>query len=107
MSQSFRLSSGGLIDRSCMLQAQFDGRALTGTMRTEAAWDELRLRLSDAGVRWAVSWTPRALQRRLIGDLRSCPIRELARLGESRHVLRALDLPRHPEQAFGGAPEHA
>jgi transglutaminase-like putative cysteine protease len=45
-------------------------RATTGTARTEAAWDELRLRLSDAGVRWATSWTPRALQRRLIGDLR-------------------------------------
>jgi hypothetical protein len=36
--------------------------------RVEAAWDELRERLEDLGVRWAVSWTPRALQQRLADD---------------------------------------
>jgi transglutaminase-like putative cysteine protease len=45
-------------------------RAVTGSLRTEAAWEELRQGLGDAGVRWAVSWTPRALQQRLITDLR-------------------------------------
>ena len=45
-------------------------RATTGAQRTEAAWEELRQGLGDAGVRWAVSWTPRALQQRLITDLR-------------------------------------
>ena len=45
-------------------------RAVTGSLRTEAAWEELRQGLGDAGVRWAVSWTPRALQRRLVTDLR-------------------------------------
>jgi transglutaminase-like putative cysteine protease len=45
-------------------------RAVTGSQRTEAAWEELRHGLGDAGVRWAVSWTPRALQRRLVSDLR-------------------------------------
>jgi transglutaminase-like putative cysteine protease len=45
-------------------------RAVTGAARTEAAWEDLRQRLGDAGVRWAASWTPRALQRRLITDLR-------------------------------------
>jgi transglutaminase-like putative cysteine protease len=34
----------------------------------EAAWDELRERLEDLGVRWAASWTPRALQVRLADD---------------------------------------
>ena len=29
-----------------------------------------------------------------------------AGLGEARHVLRALDLARHPEQVFGGPSEH-
>ena len=38
--------------------------------RAEAAWDELRQRLSDLGVRWAASWTPRALQARLADDYR-------------------------------------
>jgi hypothetical protein len=36
--------------------------------RVEAAWDELRERLEDLGVRWAASWTPRALQTRLVAD---------------------------------------
>ncbi len=44
------------------------GRASTAQARAEAAWDELRERLSDLGVRWASSWTPRALQRRLASD---------------------------------------
>ncbi len=44
--------------------------ATTGAQRTEAAWEELRQGLGDAGVRWAASWTPRALRQRLITDLR-------------------------------------
>jgi transglutaminase-like putative cysteine protease len=34
----------------------------------EAAWDELRERLEDLDVRWAASWTPRALQLRLADE---------------------------------------
>jgi transglutaminase-like putative cysteine protease/energy-coupling factor transporter transmembrane protein EcfT len=34
----------------------------------EAAWHDLRLGLSDLGVRWAASWTPRAVQQRLAGE---------------------------------------
>jgi hypothetical protein len=34
----------------------------------EAAWDDLRLGLSDLGVRWAASWTPRAVERRLLDE---------------------------------------
>ncbi len=45
-------------------------RAETRTERAEAAWDDLRERLSDLGVTWAASWTPRALQLRLVGDHR-------------------------------------
>jgi transglutaminase-like putative cysteine protease len=37
-------------------------------VRAEAAWDELREQLEDLGVTWAASWTPRALQLRLISD---------------------------------------
>jgi transglutaminase-like putative cysteine protease len=44
--------------------------ARTGAERVEAAWDELRERLEDLGVRWASSWTPRALQLRLVADHR-------------------------------------
>lgn len=44
-------------------------RAVSGPARVEAAWDDLRERLSDLDVGWASSWTPRALQRRLITDL--------------------------------------
>jgi transglutaminase-like putative cysteine protease len=44
--------------------------ARTATGRVEAAWDELRERLEDLGVRWASSWTPRALQLRLVADHR-------------------------------------
>ncbi|WP_088289343.1 DUF3488 and transglutaminase-like domain-containing protein [Kineosporia sp. A_224] len=43
-------------------------RAVTASARAEAAWEELRERLADLGVRWASSWTPRALQRRLADD---------------------------------------
>jgi len=45
-------------------------RARSPAARAEAAWDELRRGLADLGVRWAASWTPRALQRRLAGDYR-------------------------------------
>jgi transglutaminase-like putative cysteine protease len=34
----------------------------------EAAWNDLRLGLGDLGVRWAVSWTPRAVQQRLTDE---------------------------------------
>lgn len=40
-------------------------RVHSGTQAAEAAWDELRERLDDLGVRWARSWTPRALAHRL------------------------------------------
>jgi hypothetical protein len=43
-------------------------RATTRFRLAEAAWDDLRERLGDLGVGWATSWTPRALQRRLITD---------------------------------------
>jgi transglutaminase-like putative cysteine protease len=43
-------------------------RATSATGQAEAAWDDLRLGLSDLGVRWAAAWTPRAVQRRLAGD---------------------------------------
>jgi len=39
-----------------------------GAARVEAAWDEVREKLEDLGVRWAASWTPRALQVRLVSD---------------------------------------
>ncbi len=40
-------------------------RAATSRQRAETGWAELRDRLADLGVRWAPSWTPRALQGRL------------------------------------------
>jgi transglutaminase-like putative cysteine protease len=43
-------------------------RATSVPALAEAAWDDLRLSLSDPGVRWAASWTPRAVQRRLVDD---------------------------------------
>ncbi len=43
-------------------------RARTAAARAEAAWDDLRERLADLGVRWAASWTPRALADRLGRD---------------------------------------
>ncbi len=42
--------------------------ATTQGQLAEAAWDDLRERLGDLGVGWAASWTPRALQRRLVGE---------------------------------------
>jgi transglutaminase-like putative cysteine protease len=38
-----------------------------------AAWDDLRLGLSDLGVRWAASWTPRAVRQRLNDDYQLNP----------------------------------
>ena len=43
-------------------------RATSMPALAEAAWDDLRLGLSDLGVRWAASWTPRAVERRLLDD---------------------------------------
>jgi len=43
-------------------------RARTPAERAEAAWEDLRVRLQDLGVRWAASWTPRALQLRLVTE---------------------------------------
>lgn len=43
-------------------------RATSLSALAEAAWDDLRLGLSDLGVRWAAAWTPRAVQRRLVDD---------------------------------------
>jgi len=43
-------------------------RARTASAVAEAAWADLRDRLGDLGVGWTASWTPRALQRRLIMD---------------------------------------
>jgi hypothetical protein len=45
----------------------------TASALAEAAWDDLRLGLSDLGVRWAASWTPRAVQQRLLDDYRLEP----------------------------------
>jgi transglutaminase-like putative cysteine protease len=45
-------------------------RAGTRAQRAEAAWDDLRRRLSDLGVRWATSWTPRAMQIRVANEYR-------------------------------------
>jgi transglutaminase-like putative cysteine protease len=43
-------------------------RATSVPALAEAAWDELRLGLSDLGVQWAASWTPRAVEQRLLDD---------------------------------------
>jgi transglutaminase-like putative cysteine protease len=43
-------------------------RATSVPALAEAAWDDLRLGLSDLGVQWAASWTPRAVQSRLSDD---------------------------------------
>jgi hypothetical protein len=45
-------------------------RAETRTERAETAWDDLRERLTDLGVGWAASWTPRLLQQRLAQEHR-------------------------------------
>jgi transglutaminase-like putative cysteine protease len=43
-------------------------RATSVGALAEAAWIDLRLGLSDLGVQWAASWTPRALEKRLLDD---------------------------------------
>jgi len=45
-------------------------RAANGppAVRVEAAWEELRERLEDLDIPWAIFWTPRALQQRLATD---------------------------------------
>ena len=43
-------------------------RASSPVQRAEVAWEELRLSLLDLGVGWAASWTPRALQLRLVRE---------------------------------------
>lgn len=53
-------------------------RAGTAAQRAEAAWEELRLSLQDLGVRWAASWTPRALQLRLVRERGLDPAQEAA-----------------------------
>ncbi|GLY18586.1 transglutaminase [Kineosporia sp. NBRC 101677] len=48
-------------------------RAGTPPALAAAAWDDLRLGLSDLGVRWAASWTPRAVRQRLNDDYQLSP----------------------------------
>jgi transglutaminase-like putative cysteine protease len=48
-------------------------RATTVPGLAAAAWDDLRLGLSDLGVRWAASWTPRAVRQRLNDDYQLNP----------------------------------
>jgi transglutaminase-like putative cysteine protease len=43
-------------------------RAVTTADLAEAAWADLRLQLSDLGISWVASWTPRAAERRLRSD---------------------------------------
>lgn len=53
-------------------------RATTDVQRAEAAWEELRQSLQDLGVGWAASWTPRALQLRLVRERELDPGRQAA-----------------------------
>ncbi|GAB3262859.1 DUF3488 and transglutaminase-like domain-containing protein [Kineosporia babensis] len=48
-------------------------QAKTPPALAAAAWDDLRLGLSDIGVRWAASWTPRAVRQRLNDDYQLAP----------------------------------
>ena len=48
-------------------------RAGTAPGLAAAAWDDLRFGLSDLGVRWAASWTPRAVRQRLNDDYQLNP----------------------------------
>lgn len=48
-------------------------RARSAPELAGAAWDDLRFRLSDLGVRWAASWTPRAVRQRLVDDYELAP----------------------------------
>jgi transglutaminase-like putative cysteine protease len=64
-------------------------RATTDVQRAEAAWEELRESLQDLGVGWAASWTPRALQLRLVSERELDPDRRsaMARLvGDLEHA---------------------
>jgi transglutaminase-like putative cysteine protease len=73
-------------------------RADTRALRAEAAWDELRDRLADLGVGWAVSWTPRALQQRL-GDEHRLDGAERAALGR---LANELETARYAPPNAGG-----
>jgi transglutaminase-like putative cysteine protease len=79
-------------------------RAGTRAQRAEAAWDDLRRRLSDLGVRWAASWTPRAMQirvsneYRLDGQRRAALGRLVADLESARYARPSTDGGRPPAQ---------
>jgi len=53
-------------------------RANGPVQRAEAAWDDLRIFLQDLGIRWAASWTPRALALRLVRERGLDPARQEA-----------------------------
>jgi hypothetical protein len=63
---------------SSLASRQRWNRATSVPELAEAAWDELRLGLRDLGVRWAASWTPRAVERRLLDDYEFDPERRAA-----------------------------
>jgi hypothetical protein len=44
------------------------GSAGTTSALAEAAWADLRLKLSDLGVRWDPAWTPRVLEQQLVDE---------------------------------------
>ena len=67
-----------------MIRRRRWSRARTPQLRAEAAWDDLRDRLSDLGVVWARSWTPRALMHRLSHD-HTLPAEALAALERLVH----------------------
>jgi transglutaminase-like putative cysteine protease len=52
--------------------------ATTPVQQAEAAWEALRLSLQDLGIDWAASWTPRALQLRLVRERGLDPAQEAA-----------------------------
>jgi transglutaminase-like putative cysteine protease len=66
----------------------------------EAAWDELRIGLRDLGVRWAVSWTPRAVEARLASEYPLSPAavaglhRLVGEIEETRYAPPSADLGR-------------
>jgi len=53
-------------------------RATSMPALAEAAWDDLRLGLSDLGVQWAASWTPHAVKQRLLNDYEFDPEQQAA-----------------------------
>ncbi|HST86216.1 MAG TPA: DUF3488 and transglutaminase-like domain-containing protein [Kineosporiaceae bacterium] len=53
-------------------------RATSMPALAEAAWDDLRLGLSDLGVRWASAWTPHAVEQRLLDDYEFDPEQQAA-----------------------------